>query len=78
MDESPKQLIKETGSAIPVSKDQPTRIYYEYKRCGVCNIFITNEPLKGKRFVKVTERKTRKDWAEFIRQISDEMYPDAK
>lgn len=78
MDESPKQLIKETRMGIPMSKGQAARVDYEYARCGVCNIFMANEPLKGKRLVKVTERKTRKEWAEFVKQISDEMYPEAK
>ena len=78
MDESPKQFIKETRLRIPMRKGQAARIDYEYERCGVCNIFMANEPLMGKRLVKVTERKTRKDWAEFVKQISDEMYPRAK
>jgi hypothetical protein len=78
MDESPKQLIKETRLGIPMNPGQPAKVDYEYERCGVCNIFMANEPLKGKRLVEVTERKTRKDWAEFVKQISDEMYPRAK
>lgn len=42
------------------------------------NIFIANEPLKGKWLINVTEFKTQKDWAEFIRRISDEIYPQAE
>jgi transposase len=78
MDESPKQLIKETRKSIPMQQGRERRVDYEYERCGVCNIFIANEPLRGKRLVKITERKARKDWAEFIKQIADEMYPKAK
>jgi hypothetical protein len=78
MDESPKQLIKETRIGSPVQPGREARVDYEYERCGVCNIFMANEPLKGKRMVKVTERKTRKDWAEFLKEISDVMYPKAK
>lgn len=78
MDESPKQLIKETRQTIPASKGKEARIDYEYERCGVCNIFIASEPLNGKRIVKITERKTRTDWAEFIKHIADELYPKAK
>jgi hypothetical protein len=77
MDESPKQLIGETKVRIEMSKGVEKRIDYEYKRNGVCNIFIANEPLAGKRYVKITERKTKKDWAEFIREISDKEYPHA-
>lgn len=77
MDESPKQLIGETKVPIKMSGGAEKRIDYEYKRNGVCNIFITNEPLAGKRYVKITERKTKKDWAEFIREIADNEYPHA-
>jgi hypothetical protein len=51
---------------------------YEYVRCGVCNIFIANEPLSGKRYVEVTTLKTKKEWATFIKQISDKLYREAK
>ena len=78
MDESPKQLIKETRMPIRMKKGMEKRIDYEYVRCGVCNIFMVNEPLKGKRTVKITERKTKKDWAVFIKEIADELYKDAK
>ena len=76
MDESPKQLIAETR--IPEKmKDGSKLIDYEYSRKGVCNIFIANEPLAGKRIVKITKRKTKKDWAEFIKEIADR-YKNAK
>lgn len=78
MDESPKQLIKETRQSMPIRKGSDAKIDYEYERCGVCNIFIASEPLQGKRFVKITERKTKIEWAEFIKQIADEQYPEAK
>jgi len=71
MDESPKQLIGETRVPIPASPGQPARNDYEYKRCGVCNIFMACEPLAGKRMVKITERKTKKDWALFLQEIAD-------
>ena len=77
MDESPKQLIGETKVPIKMSRGTEKRIDYEYKRNGVCNIFIANEPLAGKRYVKITERKTKKDWAEFIREVAEKEYPHA-
>lgn len=76
MDESPKQLIAETRITDKL-KDGTKLIDFEYSRKGVCNIFIANEPLAGKRLVKITERKTKKDWAEFIEEIADN-YPKAK
>ena len=71
MDESPKQLIRETRQPVVASPGQPARYDYEYERCGVCNIFMASEPLSGKRLVKITERKTKADWAYFIREIAE-------
>ena len=70
MDESPKQLIGETRTPIPAKPGSGEKHDYEYVRNGVCNIFMSNEPLAGKRFVKVTERKQKKDWAHFVEEIA--------
>ena len=72
MDESPKQLIAETRIPIPASPGQPTKHDYEYRRCGMCNVFIVCEPLAGKRMVKITERKTKRDWAFYIEDIANQ------
>ena len=77
MDESPKQLIGEIKSPIQAVPGQDEKYDYEYVRKGVCNMFMSNEPLAGKRHVKITERKTRIDWALFIKEIADS-YPDAE
>jgi hypothetical protein len=77
MDESPRQLIAETKAPISASPGQSARHDYEYKRCGVCNIFLACEPLAGERMVKVTERKTKQDWACFLEDISKQ-YEDAE
>ena len=71
MDESPKQLIRETRQPVVASPGQPARYDYEYERCGVCNIFMASEPLAVKRLVKITERKTKAYWAYFIREIAE-------
>lgn len=78
MDESPKQLIEDGKPSIPMKVGQDARVDYEYVRHGVVNIFMANEPLKGNRFVEVTEFKTKKDWAFFVKRIADEWYPKAK
>jgi transposase len=78
MDESPKQLIKETKTPIEMKPGKEKRVDFEYARCGVCNIFMANEPLLGKRYVKITETKKKADWAEFIRELADIHYPEAK
>jgi len=54
MVESPKQLIAETRNPIPASPGHLARSDYEYSRRGTCNIFMANEPLVGKRIVRVT------------------------
>jgi hypothetical protein len=78
MDESPKQLIEEGKPTLPIKPGQDARVDYEYVRHGVVNIFMANEPLKGRRLVEVTEFKTRKEWAKFIKRIANEMYPAQK
>ena len=70
MDESPKQLIAETKTPVAASPGKPAKYDYQYKRNGMCNIFLACEPLAGKRIVKITERKTSKDWAMFLQDIA--------
>jgi hypothetical protein len=70
MDESPRQLIRATRLALAAAPGKAEREDYEYERCGVCNIFMAVEPLAGKRLVRVTERKTRTDWATFLEEIA--------
>jgi hypothetical protein len=77
MDESPKQLIEEVAST-PMGPGREAKLDYEYIRHGMVNIFMANEPLKGKRLAEVTERKTKQDWAKFMARIADEMCPQAK
>ena len=77
MDESSKQLIGEVREPIPGKPGQPLRMDDEYVRKGVVEIFMEVEPLAGRRHVAITERRTRKDWAQQIKQMLDERYPDA-
>lgn len=77
MDESPRQLIGEVKAPIPAKPGSERRHDYEYKRLGTCNVFMANEPLAGKRRVEVTERKTKADWAAFVKSIAQD-YPQAE
>ena len=77
MDESCKQLVGEVCEPISCKPGQPERIDYEYVRNGVAQIFMEVEPLAGIRHVCVTERRTREDWAQQIKKMLDERYPDA-
>lgn len=76
-DERPKQLIGEIRRPIRATPGQRARYDYEYKRNGVANLFMIFEPLAGKRHVRTTERRTKKDWAWCIRELVDEIYPKA-
>lgn len=78
MDESPKQLIKQTRIPIARKPGQDAKEDYEYSRQGVANIFMANEPLKGKRYIRIKKSKTKKDWANFVKYIADQLYPNAE
>jgi len=78
LDETSKQLIEEVRPVIAATPGQPERHDYEYKRNGVANLFMMVEPLRGRCHVTVTPRRTKTDWAEEIRRIVDERYPQAE
>jgi len=78
LDESSKQLVKETRRPIPARPGQPRRVDYEYERNGTANLFMVFEPLAGRRRVKVTDRRTTADFAEVVRQLVDKWYPKAE
>lgn len=77
MDESSIQLIGEVREPIPGAPGHCELVDDEYVRKGVASIFLAVEPLGGKREVRITEQRTRIEWASFIRQLLDERYPDA-
>ena len=78
LDESSKQLIKETRVPVPMKKGQPVREDYEYERNGTANLFMMFAPLEGWRHVKVTDRRTAVDFAHALKDLSDLHFPDAK
>jgi len=78
LDETSKQLIGEVHRPVPAAPGQVAHYDYEYVRNGVANIFMIFEPLAGQRDVEVTDRRTKKDYAQCLRKIADEMYPDAQ
>lgn len=77
MDESSQQLIGEIHAPIPAAPGHPTLIDDEYVRNGVATVFMEVEPLGAKRQVCITERRTRTDWAWFIREMLETRYPEA-
>jgi len=78
MDEVSKQLLRDTRDPLPMQPRKPERVDHEYERGGVVNLFLFCEPLMGKRWVEVTQRRTRLDWAHQIKELVDERYPDAE
>jgi hypothetical protein len=74
MDEQPVQLLKETRTPIPATKDHGRRVDYEYERAGTANIFMFTEPLAGWRQVSVRASKTKVDWASEMATLLEGKY----
>lgn len=77
-DESLYQLIGETRQPLPAEPGQPTRYDYEYQRNGACNLFMAIQPLQQWRRVDVTERRTKLDMADQLRDLADVHFPAAE
>jgi len=78
LDEASKQLVAETRKSIPVEPGKPKRVDAEYRRCGTASVFMMNAPLEGKRYVRVRQHRTRVDFAHVIRELCDDLYPNAE
>jgi len=78
IDEKLTQLIKDTRTPIAGRAGKPRRVDYEYKRNGTCHLFVAVEPKAGKRKVRVTKRRTKKDYASFIRYLVKHVYKRVK
>ncbi len=77
-DEKSKQLLEDSRTPIPLKPGQVKKYDYEYRRKGTCNIFVAVEPKAGKHFIKVTDQRTRKDFAVFMKWLIDNKYKQAK
>jgi hypothetical protein len=77
IDEVPVQLVEEVRTPVPPRPGRPARYDYEYRRCGTANLFIAFTPLLGWRAVRVTERRTAADFADFLRWVVGEVYEEA-
>ena len=78
MDEKPIQLIKEVRIPLPAKPGQPESFDFEYQRNGTANIFLFTEALTGWRKVIVTEHRTAVDWANEIKTLLEEDYPESE
>lgn len=78
LDETTKQLVGETRQPLPAQPGEPERYDYEYVRNGVANLFMLAEPLAGRRHVEVTDRRTRLEYAQVVRDLVDVHYSEAE
>nr|QNO52373.1 hypothetical protein CJELADDK_00052 [Methanosarcinales archaeon ANME-1 ERB6] len=78
LDEKPKQLLGEKRMPIPMKPGSPEKYDYEYVRNGTANIFVAVEIKAGKRVTQVTERRTRKDFALFVKMLVDGKYQNVE
>jgi DDE superfamily endonuclease len=76
-DERPVQLLGDTYAPIPLQPGQGRRYDYEYARAGTANLFMMVQPLAGWRMVKTTQRRTKVDFAECMRDLVDVYFPEA-
>lgn len=77
-DETPRQLIGESRVPVPPKPGRLARFDYEYVRNGTANVFMFVDAHRGWRHAKVTDRRTRLDFAECMRDLVDLHYPKAK
>ena len=77
-DEFPYQMVAEKRLPLPLQQGKPARYDYEYRRMGTCNLFMFFQPRAGWRHVKVTERRTKQDFAHCMKDLVDAHFPEAE
>jgi len=78
LDETRRQLLAETRAPLPATPGRLARHDPEYARNGVVNLFLVSEPLRGGRQVRLSDRRTRIDFAHCIKDLVDVQYPRAE
>jgi transposase len=78
VDEGSVQLVSEKREALPMEPGKVAREDYEYTREGYCNAFLATEPLTGTCVVQAKGRRTKQDFAQFLRDVLEQHYPDAE
>ncbi len=77
IDEKSVQLIGDVRDPLPITAGRAARVDYEYRHKGTANLFLAFEPLANRRHVQVTERRTKKDWAAYVKHLVDGRYKDS-
>lgn len=78
MDEGGKTLQANTQDPLPLQVGKLEREDYAYEREGFCSVFVAVEPLSGKRIIQPRARRTKADWAYFMRELIEVHYPQAE
>ena len=78
MDEKPYQQLDHMRDPLPMRPGSVEKIDSEYKREGTCSIFIFTEPLGGWRYAEALPQRTKVDWANQVKRMLDEQYPEAE
>ena len=75
LDETSRQQTRAARTSLPVRPGQPACYDYEYQRNGTANLFMLSAPLQGWRHVKVTDRRTKQDFAMVLKDLADGHFP---
>lgn len=78
MDEKSKQLLRDSRKAVSAKPGKVEKCDYEYSRQGTCNIFIAIAPKMAKRVIRVTDRRTKEDFALFVEELLEQHFSKAK
>ena len=78
MDETSKQLLRDARPALSMAPGRSRPEDYEYERGGAANVFMFMEPLAGRRWVDITEHRTKVDWTHQIEELVEVRYPHAE
>ena len=77
-DEVPYQMVSETKLPLPMRNGKPGRYDFEYRREGTCNLFMFLQPLAGRRHIKVTDQRTKQDFAGCMKDLVEIHFPEAE
>jgi transposase len=78
LDEGCVQLVSDKREALPMEPGKVVREDYEYTREGYCHVFLATEPLTGTCVVQAKARRTKEDFAQFVRDLLEQQYPEAE
>ena len=78
MDETTKQCTKEVRTPIAATANHPARFDAEYERNGVGHLLLFYAPLENWRRVHVADNHAGVQWAECVRHLLEEIYPEAE